>query len=83
MTKEIYALYDKVAQTYLDPCAFLNEGIAIRYFKQLVNNSTTDINFSPGDFDLCHLGAFDSKLGTLMAREVPVVIANGNSLKEV
>lgn len=80
MIKGIYALYDKVAMVYKDPCTMLNDAVATRSFAMLVNNSETEFSFNPADFDLIKIGEFSDVDGELNVFNPKPVVCNGLSL---
>ena len=80
MIKGIYALYDKIALCYKDPCTALNDSSITRSFAMLVNNSDTEFNFSPGDFDLVKIAEFNDVTGELCIFDPHPIVCNGSSL---
>lgn len=77
------AIYDKVAQCYMQPFFVIQPGVAIRGFADGINsaNDKSDIVKHPDDFDLYQLGAFDDSSGRLFVEEIPIFLAKGSSLK--
>lgn len=62
----IYALRDDKTG-WLTPHVDVNDGSAIRNFKQAISNKDSTMNFAPGDFGLYKLGEYDSEKGTIIA----------------
>lgn len=62
MIYNMYAIYDRL-NGYTSPIPFINEELAIRYFKDhMIGNPT--IRNTPEDFNLSYMGTFDTESGT-------------------
>lgn len=61
------------------PIVDSNDLSAKRGFAYAINNSTGVMGFQPGDFDLYHIGSFDSETG-MISGQMPVIIATGLSV---
>jgi len=65
MKKNMYALFDKQTNTYLNPLHFVTDADAIRWLTTIVNDnkSQTNINLYPHQFILIKLGSLDDQNG--------------------
>lgn len=65
MIKQMYALFDKQTNTYLNPLHFLNHGDAVRWLTTIVNDTeqNTNVRHYPQHFTLVHTGNFDDQSG--------------------
>lgn len=82
MKTNCYSLFDSKAAVYGTPLFAVNDAMAIRSFKRLVNDPNTMVNSSPEDFSLYKIGTFDDAVGVLDGCE-PVAIVNASSLVAV
>lgn len=53
-----------------------NEASCVRWFSMTVNTPETMLNFSPGDFQLYHIGDFDSSCGRLIPLDLPRLVVS-------
>lgn len=60
--KGIYSIYDKKSEVYNDPFFAVNDLVAKRTFRSIVNDKNA-VNQFPDDFKMCKIGYFDSSLG--------------------
>jgi len=74
------SVQDVVAESYGAPFMVQNKNVAIRTFRQLVNDKGSRVNPSPGDYNLHQLAEFDDETGVLEVSASPVHLANGQSL---
>lgn len=84
MILEMYSIKDIYAD-YLTPWFCQNDALAIRMFKNLVNDKSTAIGINPECYHLCHIGSFNTDLGTFDSLPDPDFVCNALSLvdKEV
>lgn len=80
MKKELYAIRD-VKVGFLAPMVDDNEASAMRNFEYAVHNNDI-INFMPSDFELYHIGSFDTDSGIIESCSTPNFICNGISFKK-
>ena len=64
---------------YMNPFVVVNENVAERDFKILINDPNNAMSYNPQHFDLYHLADFDSELGTISPIE-PTIIVTGLSV---
>lgn len=67
--KYIFALLDKVSETWNDPVYYANEKLAIRDLRNVVNQKNTIYNTNPEDFELWLIGYFNELTGELNGDE--------------
>jgi hypothetical protein len=65
MLHEMFAVYDKKAQTFGKPFQAINKDVAGRIFITAVNDEKTDLAKYPEDYVLYHLGQFDDETGMM------------------
>lgn len=63
MNLNIYAVYDRKAEAYMNPFHAPLDGMAIRMFSQSVNDPQTMLSKYPDDFTLYRIGTFDDQTG--------------------
>lgn len=59
MILEVFSVYDKAVNAYMQPFYARSKGEAIRSFTELVNDKSTNPGKYPTDFDLMYLGQYD------------------------
>lgn len=79
MKYPVYAFRDVKTQ-FGQPYIEQNEDAAVRGFGLMMNNPDSVMKFSPGDFDLYHIGYFDTDSGLIEGLQVPEFIVNGKSV---
>lgn len=55
----VYSVYDKAAGAYLNPFCVHTDGLAIRYFEELVNDPEHVFGRHPDQFTLFFIGVYD------------------------
>lgn len=84
MITKVFSVFDSKAQAYGVPFFAVNEGLAVRSFTDLVNDSRSTVNRYPDDFILYHVGQFDDSDGKLVALKEPVSLGHASGyLKKV
>lgn len=61
MHLEIFSIYDQKAEAHLPPFFLPTKAMAIRTFKDCVNNPEHAFGRNPGDYTLFHLGHWDDE----------------------
>lgn len=79
-TKPLYAIKD-VKSGFCDPCTQVNDAVAVRSFCSQIRSISDDLGIPVRDFQLWHVGRFDSDSGEVIT-EVPCIIFDGASLLE-
>ena len=64
---ELYCTYDKVAQRFEAPAPFISRPVAIRAFKNVIDNESSFTGINYRDFDLMFVGSFDETTGIITA----------------
>lgn len=64
---------------FMMPQAFENEAAAVRGFSYSINGNEGLMNFSPADYDLYHVGYFDTEKGAIVG-EMPTLVCSGSSV---
>lgn len=67
---------------FMPPQCDQSEQAAVRGFAYAINGKDGIMHFSPSDFDLYHVGDFDSESGQIVAF-VPELVCSGSSISEV
>ena len=82
--KQMYALFDKQTNTYLNPLHFINHGDAVRWLTSVVNQDQGDqksnVSLYPQQFILVHTGNYDDQTGK--TENISEEIMQANSVKE-
>lgn len=63
---KLYCTYDKVAMRFEAPAPFVSEAVAIRAFKNIVDNENSFTGLNYRDFELSYVGEFDEKTGLII-----------------
>ena len=85
MRKELYAIFDKAAETFTDPAPFINEALAKRAFSDLVAGDGV-YNAHPHDFDFYLVGYYDVRNGRMLSFDdviLPKLICRGTDYAEL
>lgn len=82
MIKYIHTVYDNKARIYSTPFFAARPEVALRDFKRAVNDPTSDIFSSAGDFDLLALGTYDDETAIITLHPAPEFIQNAAFLKQ-
>ncbi len=85
MRKELYAIYDKAAETFTDPAPFINEALAKRAFSDLIAGDGV-YNAHPDDFDFYLVGYYDVRNGCMLSFDdviLPKLICRGTDYVEI
>jgi hypothetical protein len=81
MKHNMYVIYDKAAQFYNKPFYMINNGLAMRAFKDLLDDPSTEIAKHPEDFVLFQVGEYEDTSATITTFEPAVTIARAHELK--
>lgn len=65
MILRIYAIYDEKAKAYLTPFFLPETAMALRSFKDCVNDKNHQFSQNPADYTLYELGTFDNVAGRI------------------
>lgn len=79
----MYTIYDSKAQVYNKPFYMVNEQVAVRSFRDLANDPSSDVCKHPEDFTLWRVGEFEDTLNEITLSAPPVVVCKAIELKEV
>lgn len=67
-----FSIYDSKAEAFMRPYFAETKGLAVRSFRDAVNESGHGMNKYPEDYTLFHIGAFDPMTGSLEPIGTPV-----------
>lgn len=83
MIQNIYAVRDRATDQYGQPMFMINHGHAIRSFADEANRADAQNNIynHPDDYDLYHLGTYDTDTG-LIDSKTPEMVAVGKNVKK-
>jgi hypothetical protein len=78
----LYSTYDRASERFGPPFLAPHSGVAIRGFTDAVTNPerNSDISNHPDDFDLFHVGDFDSSTGIIVPLDKPVLVVQGKQV---
>ena len=74
MDKNLYSIYDKKSETYMQPFVELTDGTATRQCMDLLLNTNAPFAKYPEDFTLMRIGSWDEIAGMPTADNPPEVI---------
>lgn len=77
----LYSVKDVKAASYFRPFPSVNDQVAIRDLKTLVNTNESEVAKYPEDYELWFLGELDEKNGSISS--TPEFLVNCADLKEV
>lgn len=79
MIQEIYSIRDNKMESYERPMFYMNEELCIANIRIAINDVQTPIQ-KPVDYDLYHLGSYNSITGKIETFEAPKHLLNCESL---
>lgn len=82
MIQKIYTIFDAKAHAYLPPFYMQNEKVAIRAFKDAVDDPKSNFYRHPEDYTLHCIGTFDDETAQLDT-SIPFLVASANQVSEV
>lgn len=82
MELKIYSIRDLKAETYNAPFYQPTHGLAERYFQNLVKDDKSQLHQYPDDFDLFHLGTYNTDTGRFKTLDIPQHICKASALKQ-
>lgn len=78
-TYPIFAIRDRVADSFRNLNLDVNEGVARRNFSYAVNNNP-ELLYQSKDLELYCIGMFDSVSGTIECAKVPILVCRGDEV---
>lgn len=78
MIKQMYAIYDAVAQMWTHPILVNNDDEAKRVFKDACLNPDLPMGAHSADYSIYHIGEFDQNTAVLTPCSPHVLIAKGH-----
>lgn len=82
MKLKVYSVFDVKAGVYATPFFQLNDGVAVRSFTDMVNNSKSTPFLHAGDYSLLCIGLFDDDSGVISSHK-PINVVNGATVKQI
>jgi len=76
LKKNVYAVRDLKAASFIFPHFDITHGQAIRGFGDSVRNPKSPFGLHPEDYSLYHIGEFDEEQGILIPIKVPVLLSS-------
>lgn len=76
---KIFAIFDKKALSYSQPCYFHNKSLALRAFSELVNDQKSDPSKYPADFSIWMLGEWDPQQGVITPFNKPEFVEEASN----
>mgnify|MGYP006959789755 FL=1 len=80
MIYKLFSTFDRVAGTFESPAPFVSEPVAIRAFKNVIDNETSFTGLNYRDFDLFEVGLFDTSTGVIEPVS-PRFVTSGRDIK--
>lgn len=80
MISRVYSVYDVKALSYAPPFICAADGVAVRMFKELVDDSNSIVGRHPADFRLYCIATFDDQRGLLVGILPPEHIVDASAL---
>lgn len=77
MTQQLFSIFDLAAGAHITPFFLPNQAMALRSFKDAINDPNHAFSKNPGDYALLHLATFDDETGALDVPDVPITLATG------
>ena len=74
--KNIYSIRDLDNEEFFEPFLLWDNESAIEYTSRKVNDITSRLNQFPGEYELYHIGSFNSDTGIITGYEEPKLIIN-------
>lgn len=75
MKLQIYAVYDKKAESFNSPVFFQNDALAQRGYQTVCRDKSTLFYSHPQDFQLYHVGDWDDREGLIRPIMPPRLVA--------
>lgn len=79
MKMDVFAIFDEKAGVYAVPFFMQNEGLAIRAFGDLCEDSKSAANRHPNDYKLYKIGEYDDVTGALFSVPNAKFLAHGSN----
>ncbi|QXN75123.1 nonstructural protein [Microvirus mar28] len=76
----VYSIRDCVAGEYLAPMLDTSDATAIRNFRHTVLTSPGVLSTHPGDFELVHIGSFNTSTAEFIAQPYTILL-KGDQVK--
>lgn len=80
MILSIFTIFDQQAKAFLPPFFMPTEGMAVRQFSDMVNDSNCQFNKHPKDYTLFQLGSFNDNSAHITIEKTPLSVYNGLQL---
>lgn len=80
MILQVYSVYDKAVNAFMQPFYARSAGEAIRSFTELANDGATNVSRYPLDYVLFRLGDFDDNSGLFTSGE-PARLVGASEVK--
>lgn len=78
MTHGVFGIRDDKAEAYMPPICFITRGQAVRWFTDVMHDTSSELAKHPEDYKLMWLGEYDVSQGLLRpAPEGPVFLVSG------
>jgi len=81
MKQNIFTIFDSKANAYLTPFFLHNEQMAIRVFRDCVNEPTHQFGKHPEDYTLFKIGSWDDDKSKFLTTN-PIALGNGVEFKK-
>lgn len=78
MKEKIFSVHDSKASAYLPMFICRTSAEAIRKFQMTVQDTSTQFNKFPSDFNLVELGEWDMTSASIKTLEKPLILSNAS-----
>lgn len=80
MKYQMYSIFDRAANLFMQPSIDVNEATAKRNFAMAVNQANGALNFKSSDFDLYRVGTFTDNTGAFECETPFEFVCNGENV---
>lgn len=80
MIQLLVAIYDEKALLYSSPFAYVSAGVAVRQFRDAMDDRESAYAKHPSDFSLYHIGNYNDQSGAIEVVVPPELIVRASSL---
>ncbi|UDN67868.1 nonstructural protein [robinz microvirus RP_160] len=78
MIYRCYSVKDLKAAAFAPPFFLGRDEVAVRTFRDALEDKSHPMSAHPEDYELFYLGEFDDERGSLTGASAPVFLCNGN-----
>lgn len=83
MQIKVFSIFDEKGKCFGVPFFVEHNGVALRMFSDLVQDTRFNINKHPSDYKLYCLATFDNVVGSFDSLDIPEFLANASDFASV